>query len=155
MKMPECKQMLISIMENKAFKASEVSELLASLHTLICEANSNSLILTFKSIANDDKLKSPITKMDFTSFVEDVLMALEKEGKVNLTKYNYIPWLYYIKTGLSGSTESYSLNGSVINLPSNDMRLRSPEVEISTLLANTNLKNTILVYGVLLLILGK
>jgi hypothetical protein len=149
----ECKSMMVDIMDGKDFKASEVSEFLTTLHTYMCRGYSNSLTLAFKSIADNMETKAPITKTDFESLVEDVFTVLNSNKKVNLTKYNYIPWLHYLRNDeVIYSSGDCVLKGSKLNFPDKRASTVLAVDEISTLLAQVGLKNTVLVYGILLLI---
>lgn len=152
MTMDECKKIMIDISNNEDVKASIVSEMLATVHKYICGKNSNSLTLTLKDLALVSSKTVPITQTDFKVFAEDVLIALHSENEINLAKYNYIPWFLYISNGFNVTGDLNALKGCTLNLPNNLASTNRPSDELHSLLKQTGLKNTVLVYGILLFI---
>lgn len=148
----ECKEMMVQISENEDFKASEVINMLTDLHKHLTRGYSNSLTFTIKDIVDNYESKTPVTKTDFKTFSEDVFTVLNSEKEVNLTKYNYLPWLHYLKTGEASIENGDSLKGTKVEFPSKVLKTYNGVDELSMLLKHVGIKNTVLVYGVMLLI---
>ncbi len=151
----ECKATLVQIAENENLKASEVIDTLTDLHRLLFKRNNNSITLTIKHISENMEMSSPITKTDFKSFSEDLLTIFNSDKEVNFTKYNYLPWLHYLKTGECADDTTSTLKGTVIEFPGNRMDTYTGVDELSSLLKHLGVKNTALVYGVMLLMLRR
>lgn len=151
MKIHDCKTMMVDIIGGKNFKASEVSELVTSLHVHTC--GTKSLPVVFKDINSSNKYY-PITATDFEIFVEDVLKIVGVNENVNMSKYSYLPWLHYISTEYDKLERSNLLNTANPRLPKGFQVVPTSE-EIHSLLRNVGLNDTILIYSVVLLLLGK
>lgn len=149
----KCKDMMIAVSEGTAnYKASEVAMYLASIHKHIMIKDSKQLIEVLIILSNSKK-PSVITKTEFEFFVGDLVTVLTSDTKVSFSKYAYLGWLDYLKTGecerVSGTLENFQISDKIKDAPLRD----NPEL-IHDLITKLGLKDTIALYSVMFMVLG-